>query len=254
MKLAMYETVVEPLGLPYPPLSIRCQLIVENAVRAAWELMLKQPRGAFDLSASVEDEVTHELYERLYDEIFDRDLVEGFGREVFASVSREPKVRNFDGSHLDKMPDLLVEFVDRPAGVMNSQYGLFIECKPVDGRHTVGTCYCDKGLIRFVRGDYGWAMQDAMMVGYSRKGYDLVSELVETLAAPRKEPIPTVVGPTPCPCSQSSNIAEQVVTTIHERTFRYVESNTLPGRIRVRHLWLKRVASASVRNTGAGFC
>jgi hypothetical protein len=240
MKLAMYENVGEAARLPYPPLSTRCQLIVEDAIRCTWGLIKTKPRTGFDLPTADEDEVTHEVHERLYNEVFDHDLVAGFDREVFASVSREPKIRNFDGSHLDKMPDLLVEFVDRPAGVMNSQYGLFIECKPVDGSHTVGTCYCDKGLIRFVRGDYAWAMQDAMMVGYSRKGYDLISELVENLAAPRRVSIPTMVGPTPCPGSQASNITEQVVTTIHERTFRYVESNTLPGRIRVRHLWLKR--------------
>jgi hypothetical protein len=166
--------------------------------------------------------------------------VEGFDREIFASVHREPKVRNFNGDHLDKMPDLLVEFIDRPAGAMNSQHGLFIECKPVDREHPAGSAYCDAGLIRFVRGDYAWAMQNAMMVGYAREGYSLNPKLSEALASSRKEPIPVSSGPTGCPRTKASAFAEQVAISKHQRTFNYVEINLPAGIIVIRHLWLKR--------------
>jgi hypothetical protein len=126
---AMFEDD-EGIRLPHPPLSLRFHLVVEAAICAAWELMQTAGRIGFNLETAEEDIVTHELYERLYDEVFDKNIVDGFNREIFASVRREPKVRTFDGSSLDKMPDLLIEFIDRPAGVMNSQYGLFIECKP----------------------------------------------------------------------------------------------------------------------------
>jgi hypothetical protein len=231
-----------PLGirLPHPPLSLRSHLIIETAICAAWELMLTHPRTGFDLLAANEDTVTHELFERLYDEVFDKGVVGGFGREVFASVRREPKVRNFNGSSLDKMPDLLVEFIDRPAGSMNSQHGLFIECKPVDQEHRAGSAYCDKGLIRFVRGDYAWAMQSAMMVGYARSGYSVVPKLAEALASMRKEPIPTSLGPESCPRTRASSLAQQVAVSKHERTFRYVENDSPARIVVIRHLWLRR--------------
>ena len=196
--------------------------------------------GFWGLQAANEDTVTHELYERLYDEVFDKGVVDGFGREVFASVGREPKVRNFSGSSLDKMPDLLVEFIDRPAGAMNSQHGLFIECKPVDRKHPVGSAYCDEGLIRFVRGDYAWAMQSAMMVGYARAGYSVVPKLAEALASIRKEPIPTSYGPEPCPCTPTVYCGEQAAISKHERAFQYIENDLPAGTIVIRHLWLKR--------------
>src|SRR6266516_4631021 len=155
MTLRMFEESKEGIRLPHPALSLRSHLIVEAAICAAWELMTNQGRTGFDLRTTDEDTVTHELYERLYDEVFDKSVVDGFDREVFASVRREPKVRNFNGSNLDKMPDLLVEFIDRPAGVMNSQHGLFIECKlleaiasnrkePIPTSFSPETCPCTR--------------------------------------------------------------------------------------------------------------
>jgi len=202
--------------------------------------MTQQGRIGFDLQTANEDTITLELYERLYDEVFNKGIVDGFDREVFASVHREPKIRNFDRRHPDKMPDIFVDFVDRPTGVINSQHGLFIECKPVDRTHSTGSAYCDEGLIRFVRGDYAWTMQSAMMVGYAREGYSLVFKLSEALASARKEPIPTLFGPEPCRRTKATEFAEQVAISKHQRTFNYAERNTPAGEIVIRHLWLKR--------------
>lgn len=240
MTLRMFEESDEGIRLPHPPLSLRSHLIIEAAICATWELMTNHGRTGFDLQAANEDTITHELYERLYDEVFNRGVVEGFDSEIFASVRREPKVRNFNGSHPDKMPDLLVDFIDRPSGVMNSQHGLFIECKPVDKKHPAGSAYCDQGLIRFVRGDYAWTMQSAMMVGYAREGYSLMPKLSESLVSKRKEPIPTSFGPQSCRRTKTTTFAEQVAISKHERTFSYGENNSPAGIITVRHLWLRR--------------
>jgi hypothetical protein len=235
MTLGMFEDTTDGTCLPHPPLSLRSHLVVELAICAAWKLVLTRVRSGFDLQAATEDAVTHELYERLYDEVFDKGLVDGFDREVFASVRREPKIRNFNGTNLDKMPDLLVEFVDRPAGVMNSQHGIFIECKPVDADYTVGAHYCDKGLIRFVRGDYAWAMQSAMMIGYARSGYTIRPKLSDALQARSKDE-----GVRPCRCSKGDSTSEKVHVSNHERTFRYAETGKAAPAILIRHLWLKR--------------
>jgi hypothetical protein len=240
MPLKMFDEPKEGIRLPHPPLSLSVHLVVEAAICAAWELMAKSGRRGFDLKTANEDTITHELYERLYDEVFDKGIVDGFDREIFASVRREPKVRNFNGRNLDKMPDLLVEFIDRPAGVMNSQHGLFIECKPVDRSHPTGSAYCQDGLIRFVRGDYAWAMQNAMMVGYARARYSVVPKLSKALASNRKKRISTSFGPESCPQTRMTVFAQQVAISEHQRRFRYVETRLPAGVIVIRHLWLKR--------------
>ena len=165
MSLNLYEETPDCTRLPHPPISLRSLLVVESALCEAWRLMRDEPRKNFKLNESEEDEVTLELHERLYDEVFSKGLVPGFNTDVFASVSREPKIRNFNRLHPDKMPDLFIQFLDRPVGVLYSQHGIFIECKPVDATHTVGVHYCDKGIIRFVRGDYAWTMTSALMIG-----------------------------------------------------------------------------------------
>lgn len=239
MTLRMFEEDNDGIRLPHPPLSLRVHLVVESAICEAWKLMIKHGRTGFDLQTANEDTVTHELYERLYDEVFDKGVVNGFDREVFASMRREPKVRNFNGSHPDKMPDLLVEFIDRPAGAMNSQHGLFIECKPVDRNHPAGSAYCDEGLIRFVRGDYAWAMQSAMMIGYARAGYTILPKLSDALQS-RPNEISAIEHARPCRYSKANLASEVVHVSKHGRTFKYVESGQAAPAITIRHLWLKR--------------
>lgn len=240
MMLKMFEDKAEGIRLPHPPLSLRFHLIIEAALCAAWKLMTNCGRADFDLQTANEDTITLELYERLYDEIFNKGVVAGFDSNIFASVHREPKIRNFNGSHPDKMPDIFVDFIDRSVCVMNSQHGLFIECKPVDRKHPTGSAYCDEGLIRFVRGDYAWAMQSAMMIGYAREDYSLVPKLSEALESKRKEPISTPFGPTVCPRTKATPLAEQVAISKHQRTFNYVENGLPAGVIVIRHLWLRR--------------
>jgi hypothetical protein len=201
--------------------------------------MRNRPRAAFNLNNATEDEVTHELHERLYNEIFDKGVVAGFDRNIFATVIREPKIRNFNGTNLDKMPDLFVEFVDRPVGVLYSQHGIFTECKPVDAVHTVGVHYCDKGIIRFIRGDYAWTMTSALMVGYVTKGYTILPKLPEALGS-RTTLIPTLEAPKPCQHSQAGPTHEVIHISRHERTFKYVENGQPAPPITIRHLWLKR--------------
>ena len=86
MTLEMFEETNGGIRLPHPPLSLRVYLIVEEAICAAWELMLHHERAHFDLQTADEDAVTLELYERLYDEVFNKGIVAGFDREVFVQI------------------------------------------------------------------------------------------------------------------------------------------------------------------------
>ena len=191
------------------------------------------------MTSAVENRITHELQEVLCNEVFAKGRVDGFGRESFDVPIRDPKVRNFDRKHPDKMPDLLVRLVDRPDVALLLQDGLFIECKPVDRDHPAGSHYCDRGLIRFVIGDYAWAMTEAMMIGYASEGYT-ISPKLDVALRDRPDKIPTLVFPTPCPSSEAASYSERVGITKHGRTFRYVETDAQAPPITIRHLWLRR--------------
>lgn len=240
MTLGMFKEATDGLELPHKPISLRAFIIVEQAIIRAWQWMIENPQPSFDLNTAEENGITHQLHETLFDIVFKNELVDGFNKEIFIVGTRGAELRNFDGSKRDLKPDLLVGFINRPSVVYPTQDWLFIECKPVDTDHTVGAHYCDKGLIRFVRGDYAWAMQSAMMVGYVREGYSLITKLPEALSSNRREPIPTSLGPESCPRTRATAFAEQVAVSKHLRTFNYVENNSPAGEIVIRHLWLKR--------------
>ena len=224
---------------PHPAIGLPVLLIVENAICAAWNLLRTHPRQGFDLLTADEDKLTHELYEALFDHVFTKGVAAGFDARLFSNVEREPKIRNYDRLHLDKMPDLLVRLVGRPPGVRNTQDGVFIECKPIDLTHGVLGKYCNKGLIRFVRVDYAWAMLSATMVGYVRGSYTISAKLLPALKNwPPGAPVDTI--PHPCPRSKASSISEIVHVTEHSRSFSYIETSEPAPGITIRHLWLRR--------------
>jgi len=237
----MYPSTGGQINLPHPKISRRVLLVVENSLRKAWELVGTQPRAGFNYKTVTEDLLTLELFERLKDHVFNKGLIKGFDRSIFSTINREPKIRNFDRTHPDKMPDLLIEFIDCPADGIPSQHGLFIECKPVDAAHGVGSEYCDKGLIRFIRGDYAWAMQNAIMLGYAATTHSIADKFPKALnSKKRKHPLNVLAQPSGCPLSKDEATAQQVVTTSHQRKFKYVETSKSAGPISIRHLWLKR--------------
>ncbi len=238
MGLAFYEEGVEGDKLPHPLISSSIFLVVEEALCVAWDYLRTRPRPGFNLLSAVEDVVTQELYERLYDDVFNKGVVDGFDRQLFPDITREPKVRNYDGSSLDKMPDMLIRLFDRGVFIP-SQDGLFIECKPVDPDHSAGVHYCNKGIIRFVRGEYAWAMTSALMIGYVRDGYSILPKLTKALED-RETEVPTIALPYPCQRSKPGKNNEVVHVSQHSRTFNYVETGQHAPAITLRHLWLRR--------------
>ena len=238
MGLAFYEEGVAGDKLPHPLISLSIFLVVEEALCVAWDYLRTRPRPGFNLLSEVEDVVTQELYERLYDDVFNKSVVDGFDRQLFPDITREPKVRNYDGSSLDKMPDMLIRLFDRGVFIP-SQDGLFIECKPVDPDHSAGVHYCNKGIIRFVRGEYAWAMTSALMIGYVRDGYSISPKLTKALEEHGKE-VSTIALPYPCQLSKPGKNNEVVHVSQHLRTFNYVETRQQAPAITLRHLWLRR--------------
>ncbi|HUS12650.1 MAG TPA: hypothetical protein VMZ30_19430 [Pyrinomonadaceae bacterium] len=238
MAVGFYATKARTMRLPHPAISLSVFLVVENGIRAAWEMMRNSPRPGFDLLTAVENSVTQELYKCLYDEVFNRSVVEGFDRELLTTITRDAKIENYDGTNIEKMPDLLFGFADRPDVFRHTQDWLFVECKPVDSTHSAGVHYCGKGIIRFVRGEYAWAMTSALMVGYARTGYTILPKLREALQA--SSIIDTLEHPYKCRSSKFGPSSEVVHISKHARTFSYLETKTRAKAIIIRHLWLRR--------------
>ncbi|MGO8765026.1 MAG: hypothetical protein ACLQSR_07830 [Limisphaerales bacterium] len=149
----------EEAELPHKPIPLAIHLIVEDALRASWDKLRTHPPAGFAIATAEEDVVTHELLKVLHGEIFDGEEVEGFTHDYFMSPVREAKLENFDGTKRDMMPDLLIGMIGRPKARIPWQDWLFVECKPVGAGRAAGGHYCDRGLIRFVRGDYAWAIR-----------------------------------------------------------------------------------------------
>lgn len=231
----------EEAKLPHKPIPLAMFLIVEEALRVSWNRLKCRSASRIDIRTADEDDVTHDLFEVIFDEVFNKSLVEGFDEEHFTVVTRETKLRNFNGDHLDKMPDLLVRVAGRTELDFHhrSQDWLFIECKPVDADHTVGVHYGAKGIARFIRGDYAWTMTSALMVGYTSPGYTIDPKLLESLES-RGDEFEILEMPKRCPRSPVVAGADPLYSTKHKRTFEYEENGIAAPPIRLRHLWLQR--------------
>jgi len=207
--------------IPERTLTLLCQVIEE-----AWHLLKQHPPDNFDINTALEDTITEILVEILEDTLRQKAVIPGFNTQLFGSVERDVKRTNYNKTHPDKMPDILFHLNREHLPIKSSQDGLYVECKPIDKNHSLRSAYCEKGVIRFVNGDYAWAMQEALMIGYLRnkKTYsDLSPHLSENQYNKSKFAI---------------NKANKTCVSNHNRHFTcYTKAK--PGSIKVHHLWLK---------------
>ncbi len=153
---------------------------------------------------------------------------------IVRKVSRGEEMISFDGSHLEKRPDLSISLTDR-----RRNFPFIIECKLIDaasGKRV--NQYCNDGLVRFLNGEYAWYAQEAMMLAYVRDGSTIISKLTPYFARYQKnnddpfatEKLPEQIKASPFDLSHSR----------HGRQFRYVHRSPYddPGPIAVWHLWL----------------
>ncbi len=224
--------------LPHFPLDIRILLIVEEAVRQAWVLLKKDPPKGFHLNGASEKDITLILVRKLED-LRKSGYIDGFNGGNFETVIREGNLANYSGEHPDKEPDLVFrECGFRPGVEYSEQDGVVTECKPIDKKHPVGNAYCKKGLKRFVDGDYAWAMQSGLMIGYVTGNYTIDPKLHDPLEKDKRI-YNTRKPPYPCPHSGKMAMKPTVHISIHERTWSYIESGRKAGNIEIRHLWLR---------------
>ena len=154
-------------------------------------------------------------------------------RQLVVSVGRGTESISFDGSHIEKRPDLSIVLSD------DRRFPLIAEAKILN--KTAGQTiqrYCDKGLRHFVDGEYAWARREAFMLAYVRDGSTISPLLTTALSKahgskpdPYKvEEFPVQVGPANPP---------DLARTRHGRSFAYPGSQFHnPGPVSIWHLWL----------------
>ena len=209
-------------------------IVVENALSRAWQALLDQvAAGTFPLCSAKEDEITEQLQIILGDlHATEPTPVAGFSE--FSIGSRDAKARSFDGRHLDLQPDLTFYPLRGSIAATNTLFaGIFVECKPVDSKHPVGTAYCREGLARFIRGDYAWAVDRALMVGYGCNRCRLPGGLlvcIEGSVAPQYGFSGEIAQ------APKTGHGDTVFRSVHGRAFALAGNPVAP--ITLDHLWL----------------
>ncbi|HEX8311485.1 MAG TPA: hypothetical protein VF614_09230 [Chthoniobacteraceae bacterium] len=226
--------------LPHPLLGLPVILLVRRVLLRALELLREQ---GFQLAAASEDEVTAAIRSVIENNLRQTGSIAGFNKRTYNPVVRQGQWCNYNGAVLTKTPDLCFSLRDdegpcRP--VIPEFDALFIECKPVDATHAVGSKYCDDGLIRFVRGDYAWAMQEGMMLAYVRDGRTIARHLKPSMSElPRMSSLGTVQLPEPSssPLASATSATEAVYVSRHRRAFPWPYGKGDATEITIYHLW-----------------
>lgn len=211
--------------------------VVQNTLSVAWQILLQAVQsGEFSICMATEDQITERLHLILGElHAAGDDSVSGLSQ--FETSAREANLRSFDGKHLDRQPDLtfrpLRGFIQTRNTVPTA---IFVECKPVDSTHPIAGTYCRTGLVRFVNGDYAWAVDRAMMLAYVRNICHLPQGLSSCLANQSLAQELNLLGNLQ-PALPTIN-GETVCMSQHDRRFCLPGSNLSVGSITVHHLWL----------------
>jgi hypothetical protein len=230
-----------PVGafdLPHPRIHPRIFLLVRRVLIEAFSL-LRQREGSA-LAGYIEDEITRRLRDIIENDFRHRGVaVPGFDRENFECVARQSEVENYNCTKVQKKPDMVFRFREEqePPRILSTHHALFVECKPVDATHPAGSDYCDEGLRRFVVGDYAWAMQDALMIGYVRAGRSIARHLVPALASRadlQTVRAPGLAWPDLAPAEPAT---EALHVTVHERGFSWCGGKGPACPVTIYHSW-----------------
>ena len=230
----------ERYELPHQRLGLPVILLIRRVLCRAFEILRDE---AFKLAEAKEDEVTSALRAVIENNLRQTGSIPGFNRRIYESVVRQGQVANFDLTRPTKSPDLYFKLRHddyEPRMVLSEFDALFVECKPVDATHSAGSKYCDDGLIRFIRGDYAWAMQEGMMLAYTRGGRTIAGHLIPVMSESRRmTSLGTVELPQAGHASDAAGDtrAEPIHISKHRRGFSWPDKKGKATDITIYHLW-----------------
>ena len=236
-KRGRYSSYAPAAELPHPKLEPEIFIILHQVLIRAFEILNGdgQPLATMD-----EDPITSHLARVIENHIRHTGEVSGFSAPLFERVTRQHECDTFDGSLQRERPDLFFGICPDDTyrhRIQSDQWGVFAECKPVDKAHFAGRDYCDAGLIRFIRGDYAWAMQDALMVAYARYGRAIKSEREPAISQrPHLHTLHTV-APLAMDGCDAGEFHEALHWSEHTRTFQWTNERGAAGPITVYHSW-----------------
>jgi hypothetical protein len=227
VRLDQIEHLTQRVQLPLAPLHQEHLSVISEALSIAWRELL-QTRHATLLAGSEPELNT--LMETHLNQMLDKHHL---WAQLVRCVARGKETLSFDGTHLEKRPDLSVYLTFR-----NPSFPLIIECKLIAAGANEAR-YCQEGLAKFITGEYAWGTREAFMLAYVRDGSSISVRLTPFLVASESlAPPPYLIDQLPTRIAlQSLDLA----CSIHRRSFRYPTQgppNDRPGPISVWHLWL----------------
>ena len=210
--------------LPLAPIADDHLEILAEALRQAFNDVRQHAPGT--VARGEEPEVTALMQARLNRLIQEDSL----WRQLVLWVGRGAESISFDGSHLEKRPDLSIVLsgADR-------RFPLVAEAKVIHAAASkTAALYCENGIRRFVEGEYAWGSREAFMIGYVRDGSSIDTTLKAFLS---KDVDRYLVEALPVPVGSGFS---DLAYTRHGRDFVYGGQRppSSPGPIAVWHLWL----------------
>lgn len=219
---------------PFDDLPPYVKPIIVRAIEAAWDRIVEGVElygGA--LCQEPEPTITARLAQALNDIRTEPDHPSGFSASQFQDVTREAAVTSYDDKSLEKRPDLAFRLIATQPGIQQStDYALFVECKIVGPNHPIRD-YLDKGISRFVRGEYAWAMPCGMMIGYAWEGFSVESRLGTYLESAGWERIELKF-----PLRRVPELSEGTPVYESQHGRKWSREGKSHGEISILHLWL----------------
>jgi hypothetical protein len=224
--------------VPHDRIGLRWVLVAHLAVTRAFELIRAE---GFILSSTLENDITIKLENVLNNRVLNRLEVDDFDSGFFGKV-RRVEVVNHDETKKSKKPDLCFD-LQRETRVDWDQLqdALFAECKPIDKKHLLKDHYCAvekdcTGVERFVIGDYAWAMEEALMIGYVRNGFTLHHLAAALQDATKMVKLGNPTTPIMIEAIDKDGNITQLCQTTHKRLFSWRNGQTATP-IDLFHSW-----------------
>lgn len=214
-------------GLELPLVAIEdvyLEVIAEGLGKAFDQIREHSPST---ISGGDEAEVTALLQAKL-NAMIEEDPV---WRQLVASVVRGQESLSFDGSHLEKRPDLSIHLTAR-----SRRFPLIAEAKVIDVSKGE-SLYCGKGIRRFLNGEYGWGGREAFMLAYVRDGSTIEGRLVPYLS----QSLQIAAYGVEDPPSAYGTFTFDAARSKHVRSFTYSHMEApanQPGTIALWHIWV----------------
>ncbi len=222
------EALTLGLRLPIAPVAEEHMEVIAEGLRQAFdEARQRAPRT---VNTGHEPEVTALLQAQLNGAMAENPL----WWQLVLWVGRGSESVSFDGKHLEKRPDLSIVLSGG-----ERRFPLVAEAKVLDeSKSKTIWHYCEKGVRRFVEGEYAWGNREAFMIGYVRDSSSIDETLTGFLSVvdqsnPERFRLESLSAPVGAG-------AGELARSRHGREFVYGNQTppNSPGPISVWHLWL----------------